>query len=153
MTDIQSRITDDAAVLKYRVLEEEYVFTQKLEVVYLVTDTYFRRAGRWQLVATHVSVKPGERKPVAPDRENLRSLVGEYELSPGVTYAVVLEGDTLTGQRTGRSKEVLLPADVNTFFPRGSLRSEKVFVHDASGRTVEMLDRRENNDLVWKRVR
>jgi hypothetical protein len=39
----------------------------------------------------------------------------------------------------------------NTFFPKGTVRGEKIFVRDASGRVTSMLDRRENNDLVWKR--
>jgi hypothetical protein len=68
------------------------------------------------------------------------------------TYAIALEGDKLMGQRTGRSKEELLPADENTFFPKGTIRGEKVFARDATSRTSRMLDR-ENNHLVWRKIR
>jgi len=47
----------------------------------------------------------------------------------------------------------VFPADVNTYFVKGSVRGEKVFVRDAGGRVTMMLDRRENNDLVWKRIK
>jgi hypothetical protein len=153
MSNIQSRINGDAAVLSYRALEEERVFEQKLTPTYLVTDTYFKRNGQWQMVASHISVLPSERKAVSVSPKRLEPLVGQYELSPGNTYTIMIEGDKLIGQRFGRSKEELLAADENTFFPKGTVRGEKVFVRDASGRTLQMLDRRENNDLVWTKVK
>jgi hypothetical protein len=153
LANVQSRITRDAAVLSYRALEEEYVFGQKLSPVYLVTDTYLKRDGHWQLVASHVSVLPSERRPLAIKPTHYLSIIGEYELAPGITYTITMEEDKLMGQRTGREKEELLPADENTFFPRGTVRGEKVFMRDASGRPTQMLDRRENNDLVWKKVK
>ncbi len=153
IANVQSRITGDAAVLSYRALEEQYVFGQKLSPVYLVTDTYLKRDGHWQLVASHITVLPSERQPLAVNPKLYPSIVGEYELAPGITYTITIEDDKLMGQRTGREKEELLPADENTFFPKGTVRGEKVFVRDASGRVTRMLDRRENNDLVWKKVK
>jgi Domain of unknown function (DUF4440) len=153
IANAQSRINGDSAVLSYRALEEESIFGQKISPVYLVTETYFKRDGRWQMIASHVVVRPSERKPIAIKTRLYKSIVGEYELTPGVIYTVTLEGDKLMGQRTGRAKEELLPADESTFFPKGTIRGEKVFVRDATGRATEMLDRRENNDLVWKKVK
>jgi hypothetical protein len=153
MTNVQSRINGDAAVLSYRLLEEEYVFGQKLAPTYLATDTYFKRNGRWQLLASHVIVMPSERKSVTIDPKLYQTIVGEYELTQGVNYTIALEGEKLIGQRTGRAKEELLPADDNTFFRKGTIRGEKVFARDASGRVTAMLDRRENNDLTWKKIK
>lgn len=153
MANIQSRVNGDAAVLSYRALEEETVYGQKLTPTYLVTDTYFKRNGAWQLVASHVIVMPSERQSVETDSKDYESLVGDYELNPGTVYTVSIEGTKLMGQRAGRAKEELLPADKSTFFPKGTVRGEKVFVRNGSGRAVKILDRRENNDLVWTRVR
>lgn len=153
MANIQSRINGDAAVLSYRLLEEETVFDQKLAPTYLETDTYFRRNGRWQLVAAQVIVLPSERKAMTIRPEQYDSVVGQYELTPGVNYTITREDGKLIGQRAGRAKEELLPADENTFFRKGAIRGEKVFVRDAEGHVTQMLDRRENNDLVWKRVK
>jgi Domain of unknown function (DUF4440) len=153
MANVQSRINGDAAVLSYRLLEEETVFGQKLTPTYLETDTYFKRNGRWQLIAAHVIVMPSERKTISLRPEQSDSIIGEYELTPGVNYTITREEGKLIGQRTGRAKEELVPADVNTFFRKGSIRGEKVFVRDADGHVTQMLDRRENNDLVWKRIK
>ena len=153
MTNVQCRINGDAAVLAYRALEEEYVFGQKLTPIYLVTDTYFKRNGRWQLTASHVIVMPSERKSVLVDPKFYQSLVGTYELSTGVTYRITLEGKKVIGQRSGRAKEELVAADDNTFFRKGTIRGEKVFTRDESGRVIAMLDRRENNDLLWKKIK
>jgi hypothetical protein len=153
IANVQSRITSDAAILSYRALEEQYVFGQKLSPIYLVTDTYFKRNGQWQLIASHLIVLPSARQPLAVDPKHFASIVGEYELTPGIAYTITLEDGKLMGQRTGRAKEELLPADENIFYPKGTIRGEKVFVRDASGRVTQMLDRRENNDLVWKRVK
>jgi len=153
MSNIQSRINSDAAVLSYRALEEETVFEQKLTPIYLVTDTYFKRNGQWQMVSSHIAVLPSERKSVSVNPKRLESIVGEYELSPGNTYTITIDENKLMGQRSGRAKEELLAADEHTFFPKGSVRGEKVFVQDASGQTLRMLDRRENNDLIWKKIK
>src|ERR1044071_5456360 len=153
VAEVKSRINGDAAVVSWQAHEEETVFGQRLAPVYLVTDTYFRRGGRWQLVAEQITVRPSERKTLDVDPKVFESLIGEYELTPGVTYTVTVEGGRLLGQRTGRDKQELLPADVNTYFVKGSVRGEKVFVRDAGGRVTSMLDRREDNDLVWKRIK
>lgn len=39
------------------------------------------------------------------------------------------------------------------FYRKGVWRGEKVFARDAQGRVVKLLDRRENNDLVWRKVK
>jgi hypothetical protein len=153
IANVRSRINVDSAVLSYRALEEEFIFGQKLAPIYLVTDTYFKRNGRWQMIASHVIVIPSERTPVAVSPEAYKLIAGQYELTTGVIYNITIEGTKLMGQRTGRDKEELLPADVSTFFRKGTIRGEKVFVRDASGRVTAMLDRRENNDLSWKKIK
>lgn len=148
MASIQSRINGDAAVLSYRALEEEYVFGQKLTPIYLVTDTYFKRDGHWQLVASHVIVMPGERKSVVMNSNLYRPFVGQYELTQGVTYTIALEGEKLIGQRSGREKEELVPADENTFFRKGSIRGEKVFARDVRTRHRHVRSsRKQRSDL------
>lgn len=153
VTNVRSRILGEAAVLSWEALEEEVIFGQKLSPVYLVTDTYFKRNGQWQLVAEQITVRPQPRKPIQINPAKYRSFLGEYELSSGVTYVVTLEDGKLIGQRTGRGREELMPADENTFFRKDTVRGEKVFVRDSAGRVTSMLDRRENTDLVWKKIK
>jgi len=56
-------------------------------------------------------------------------------------------------RRTARAKEELLPLCADTFYRKGAWRGEKVFERDAGGKVIRMLDRRENNYLVWRKVK
>jgi hypothetical protein len=47
----------------------------------------------------------------------------------------------------------LLPLAVDVLYRKGVWRGEKVFERDAQGKIIRLLDRRDNNDLVWKKVK
>src|SRR5436305_1943156 len=49
---VQSRIYDDVAVLSYDANEAETIFGQKLSARYHITDTWLRRNGNWQILAS-----------------------------------------------------------------------------------------------------
>ncbi len=152
--DTKVLVQDNVVVLSHRDREELELYNQKIVTYFHMTNTWAKqRDGQWQLVATHVMAIPNERKPAAIDPKSLDGYVGQYELAPQVSYLITREGDKLFGQRTGRTKEELLPLCPDVLYRKGSWRGEKVFERDAQGRIVRMLDRRENNDLVWKKVK
>ncbi|HXG65951.1 MAG TPA: DUF4440 domain-containing protein [Blastocatellia bacterium] len=147
-------IQENVIVLSHRDREELELYGQKIVTYYHSTDTWARQQdGQWRRVATHVMAIPSERKPIAVSPKELDAYVGQYQLAPEVMYTITREGDKLFGQRTGRAKEELLPLCADTFYRKGVWRGEKVFERDAQGRVVRMLDRRENNDLVWRKVK
>lgn len=141
------------AILTYDALEDEKVFGQSLHTRYHTTDTYLRRGGEWVLLASQTQVIPSEHVAVAIDPQSLDSYAGSYQLAPEVEYTVKRSGERLLGQRKGRPEEELFPLGGDRFFRRGAPRGEKLFTRDASGRVTAMIDRRDNNDLVWRRVR
>jgi Na+-translocating ferredoxin:NAD+ oxidoreductase RnfG subunit len=153
LVEAQVRDYGDTAVITHRDIEHEEVFGQKITTEYHITDTYLHRDGRWQMIASHVQVIPSERKSVTLDAKIYDAFVGQYQLAPGAVYSITREGNGLMGQRNGRAKEELLPANENTFFRKGSVRGEKIFVKDEKGRVMQMIDRRDNNDIVWKKVK
>ena len=144
---------DGVAVLTYDLLEDETVFGQTLHTTYHQTDTYVRRAGRWRLLASQTQVLPSEHTAVHIDPAVLGAYVGTYRLAPNVEYAVTRDGTHLMGRRRSGPMEELFPLGGDRFFRRGAPRGVKIFVRDASGRVTRMIDRRDNNDLVWQRVR
>lgn len=145
---------DNVIVMSHRDREELELYGQKLVTWFHLTDTWARQKdGQWKLVAAHVMAIPNERKPIAVSPTKLDEYVGQYQLATDMTYIITREGDKLFGQRTGRAKEELLALCVDTFYRRGVWRGEKVFERDAKGKVVRMLDRRENNDLVWERLK
>jgi hypothetical protein len=149
-----SLVQDNVVVLSHRDREELELYGQKIVTYFHMTNTWARQKdGRWRLVATQVMAIPNERKPAAIDPKSLGAYVGQYRIAPQVTYTITREGDQLFGQRTGRGREELLPLCADVFYRKGVWRGEKVFERDARGQVVRMLDRRENNDLVWERVK
>jgi len=145
---------DDVVVLSHRDREELELYGQKIVTFFHMTNTWARQKdGQWRLVSTQVMAVPNERKPAAVDPKSLGAYVGEYQIAPRVTYTVTREGDRLFGQRTGRPREELLPLCTDVFYRKGVWRGEKVFERDTQGRVARMLDRRENNDLVWQKVK
>lgn len=154
MGDVKAAVRGDVVVLSHRDREDLELYGQKLVTYFQMTHTWAKgNDGRWLLVATQAMAIPSERKPAAIDPSRLDSYLGLYELAPEITYSITREGDTLFGQRSGRNKEELLPLCVDMFYRKGVWRGEKVFERDRQGRVVRMLDRRDNNDLVWRKVK
>ncbi|HWP42766.1 MAG TPA: DUF4440 domain-containing protein [Blastocatellia bacterium] len=144
----------DVVAMSHRDREELELYGQKIVTWFHSTDTWVKQKdGRWQLAAAHVTAIPNERRPISISPDKLDDYVGQYQLAPDVAYTITREGDRLFGQRTGRAKEELLPLCADTFYRKGVWRGEKVFERDAEGKVVRMLDRRENNDIVWRKVK
>jgi hypothetical protein len=145
---------DNVIVMTHRDREELELYGQKLITWFHSTDTWTKQQdGQWKLAAVQVMAIPNERKPIAVGPDKLDEYVGQYKLASDVIYTITREGGRLFGQRTGRAKEELLPLCADTFYRKGAWRGEKVFERDGKGKVVRMLDRRENNDLVWGKVK
>jgi len=142
----------NVAILYHRDVEHADIAGQPIDAEYQTTDTYVKVGGRWQLLASHVMALPQPRKPANIDTSKLQETEGTYELQPGVTYTVRVDNGRLVGQRSGNDPEVLLPASTDVFFREGTVRGEKLFTRDAEGNVVALVDRRDNIDVVWKRV-
>lgn len=153
IAESQIRVHKDAAVLANRMIENETIYGQKIVTEYHATETYVKRDGRWQMLASHVIVVPSERKSITLKPQSLDDFTGQYEMAPGVTYTITRKDDKLIGQRAGRPEEELLAMAENILFRKGTVRGEKVFVRDNGGRVTQMIDRRDNNDLIWKKVK
>jgi hypothetical protein len=139
------------AVISYDAMETEQIHGQTLATRYHTTDTYLYRSGHWQMVASQGLAVPRDPPLAAVDPKVYDAYIGTYQLAPEVTYTVTREGAKLFGQRSGRPREELLPEAVDRFFRHGA-RGVKIFVREKDGRVERLLDRRDGNDLVWKRV-
>jgi hypothetical protein len=152
--DVKALVQDGVVVLSHRDREELELYGQKIVTYFHMTNTWARQHdGQWRLISSQVMAIPNERKPSVVEPKSLDDYSGQYELAPQVMYTITREGDKLFGQRTGRGKDELLPLCKDIFYRKGVWRGEKVFERDTQGRIVRMLDRRENNDLVWKKVK
>jgi len=147
----QSRILGDTAILSYDLDETETVFGQNLKARYHGTDTWVRRNGQWQIVAGQMLRYYEDPAPGRPDLRRDADYVGTYQLAPGSTLAVSIEDANLFSQRAGRAKALLIPEAGDIFFRKG-VEGRIVFHRDDGGKVDAMIDRRNNEDIVWKKI-
>src|SRR6266404_6449285 len=118
VNNVQSRIINDTAVLSYDLDETETIFGQNLTAHYHVTDTWLRRSGEWKIIASQAHRYYEDPAAGHVDPKKLTGYLGTYELAPGETRTVSVEGETLAMQRNGR-KEQLFPETCDLFFRKG----------------------------------
>lgn len=148
----QSRILGDVAILSYDLDETETIFGQEMWARYHATDTWVRRSEQWQIVAEQVLRYYEDPAPGQPDLKRYRDYVGTYELTPGTVMIVSLEGTNLLSQRSGRAKGQLIPEAPDIFFRKG-VEGRQLFRRDGHGKVDALIDRRNNEDVVWRKIK
>ena len=61
------------------------------------------------------------------------------------------EGPLLYVQRAGKEREALVPEAADIFFRKG-VEGRQLFRRDARGKVDALIDRRNNEDVVWRKV-
>jgi hypothetical protein len=146
----KSNILRDTAVLSYDLDETEIVYGQELKARYHGTDTWVQRNGQWQIIAGQMLRYYEDPAPGASNLADYKSYAGSYELAPGITR-IVSAGQDLMVQRSGRAAETLIPEAQGIFFRKG-VEGRILFRRDAAGKVDALIDRRNNEDIVWKRI-
>ena len=147
----KSIIHGDTAVLSYDMNETETIFGQNLRARYHVIDTWLRRNGEWQIIASQAHRYYEDPAIGKIDPNKFARYAGTYELAPGQTRTVSMEGDKLLIERKGK-KEQLFPEACDIFFRKG-VEGRILFQHDESGRVEALIDRRNNEDVVWRKTK
>lgn len=148
----KSHIEDHMAILSYDLDEIEVVFGQKLTARYHETDTWMRRDGRWQIVAAQVLRYYEDPAPGKADTSKFPDYAGTYQLAPERMITVVVEAGHLYEQRSGRAREELVPEAADIFFRKG-VEGRTLFGYGDDGKVATLIDRRNNEDIVWKKVK
>jgi hypothetical protein len=86
------------------------------------------------------------------DPAKYKDYIGTYRLAPGNIRTVSAEGTSLYVQRTGGPKILLLPEAPDLFFRKG-VEGRILFRRNADGKVDTLVDRRNNEDVLWKRAR
>lgn len=147
----QSRIVGDTAILSYDLDETEIVFGQKLSARYHEIDTWMYRSGKWQIIATQVHRYYEDPAPGKAETSKFKDYVGTYRLGPERTMTITVEAEHLYATRNGRPREELIPEASDIFFRKG-VEGRTLFGHGDDGKVVSLIDRRNNEDVVWTRV-
>ena len=155
--DVQSRIIGDAAVLSYDANETETIFGQNLTARYHITDTWLRRNDNWQIIASQAHRYYEDPAIGKIDPKKFGDFIGIYELAPGQTRSVTAEGENLFVERKGKKeqlnkKEQLFPETSDLFFRKG-VEGRILFRYDVNGKVDVLVDRRNNEDVVWRKTK
>lgn len=145
-------ISGDVATVVHTDDETENYHGQQLTAQYLTTETWQRQEGDWKLLQVHAYAVLHEPKAILLPAAELDVYIGRYSAAPDLIYTIRREGDHLVGGREGRTPSPLLAEARDVFFVSGQLRVRKIFQCDVHGNIVGFVDRREGEDLVWRRV-
>ena len=146
-----SRIVGDTAIASYDIDETETIFGQHLSARYHETDTWLRRSGVWQIVATQVLRYYEDPAIGKADPKKLAAFAATYELAPDQTRIVTTENGRLFVERKGK-KEELFPEMPDIFF-RKAVKGRILFHSNDKGNIDALIDRRNNEDVIWRRVK
>lgn len=148
----KSHIEGNVAILSYDLDETETIFGQNLTARYHETDTWMRRNGQWQIVAGQVLRYYEDPAPGKADVSKFPSYAGTYQLGPERTLTVTVQDGHLYSQRAGRARVELVPESSDIFFQKG-VEGRTLFGHSDQGKVISLIDRRNNEDVVWKKVK
>ena len=118
---------------------------------YHVTDTWLRRNGEWQIIASQAHRYYEDPAIGKVDPKKFADFIGTYELAPGQIRSVSAAGEKLFVERNGK-KEELLPETSDVFF-RKNMEGRILFRSGASGKIDALIDRRNNEDVIWRKVK
>ena len=85
------------------------------------------------------------------DEKKFPDYVGTFELAPGQTRKVTAESGKLFVERKGK-KEELSPEGPDIFF-RKNVEGRILFHYNEKGTVDSLINRRNNEDVVWKKIK
>jgi len=139
------------AVFAYVCDETETIYGQELHARYHSVDTWLYRGDAWQ-IATSQTMRYYEDPAVGTSNSaQLKDFTGTYQLSPGILRSVEREGNDLFLKRGTGIRTKLFPESGDLFFQAG-VEGRILFHRDATGNVDALYDRRNNEDVIWKRL-
>jgi len=111
-----------------------------------------RRGGKWQIVAGQVLRYYEDPAAGKADTSKFPSYLGTYRLGPERTMTVTAEGGHLYAARNGSPREELIPEASDIFFRKG-VEGRTLFGHSDDGKVISLIDRRNNEDVVWTKAK
>ena len=149
---VKSKFNGQGNILihSYDMDESESVRGQWMRARYHATDTWTYRNGQWQIIAGQVLRYYEDPAPGVADPRKLRDYVGTYALG-GQNEMVSLDQGKLYLTRGTHAPVELIPETCDIFFRKGV--EGRVLFQYTDGAVISLIDRRNNEDVVWRRVR
>lgn len=131
--------------------EQENYHGQMLHAQYLMTETWRHDSGDWKLYLVHAYAVQKDPPAINLPSESMAEYAGRYSGGSDLTFVVEWDGKQLKGGRPGKASSPLHVEIRDVLFVPGQPRVRKIFQRNNSGQITGFVDRREGEDLVWKR--
>jgi len=152
--DPQVRVHGDTAVIVCEEYERETVFGQKFVVRYIASNTFVPRDGAWKLVTMEDVTLPTPPPELAVAGLNLADYVGVCRYGPDRAWTFALHNGALSYTTKAGRPPITADPIAKDVFMEGEGSDERnllIFRRDATGRIVELIERRKFNDLHLER--
>ena len=146
-----ANVVGDLAMVIHTDDEEENYHGQMLHAQYLMTETWRRQSGAWKLSLVHVYAVQKDPPAIELPESSLAEYAGKYSGGDDLVYIIQWDGKQLTGARQGRPSTPLRIEVRDVLFVSGQPRVRKIFQRNSEGKIKGFVDRREGEDLIWKR--
>ena len=150
--DWKANIGDDVAVATYIADEFENFHGQHIHAQYRVTTSWVKRGTDWKLLSHGVLATQQDPPAVTLPAKLTDEYVGKYSGGPGLDIQITKQNGKLMSQRAGKPAVELKAELADVLFVPGQPRSRTIFQRDANGRIIGYVSRREERDLVFKKV-
>lgn len=152
VAEFRMALAGDVAVVTHEDDESLDYFGQMLRSRFRMTDTWHRTAAGWRLLGSQVLAVHQDPPAATLDAATLCAYAGRYVLTPEISVTARCDGDGLVFERAGRPNRTFLPELKDQFFEPGQPRTRRLFQRDAGGTITGFVDRREERDILWRRV-
>ncbi len=145
-------VLGETAVTVYEIQEYLDYHGQQLRSRFRSLDTWIATPAGWKLLAEHTAAVLKDPPTVALGRDELCAYAGVYSLTPEIQTTIRCASDGLTSERAGRPAAKYSAELRDIFFVPGQPRTRRIFTRDATGRVDGFVDRREGEDVRWRRA-
>src|SRR5579871_2317670 len=139
------------AIFSYDLDEVETVFGNRMTARYHQIDTWLYRDHLWRIAASQVMRYYEDPAAITLSAAQLKEYAGTYELAPGNRVVISTHDGKLFSKR-GTAAPVEMFAEAPDLFFRKGVEGRRLFRRDATGKVDALIDRRNNEDMVLRRV-
>jgi len=150
--DWKANVRGDTAAATFIADEYETYHGQKIHAQYRTTTSWVKRGADWKLLSMAVLATRQDPPAVTLPAKLTDTYVGKYSGGPGLDYTITKKDGRLFGAREGKPAVELKAELADVLFVPGQPRTRDIFQRDAKGRIIGFVSRREERDVVFKRV-
>ena len=151
VTHAQTIFAPGVAIFSYDAEEVETVFGNRMTARYHQTDTWLYRKYLWQIAASQVMRYYEDPARATINPAALSDYVGTYELAPGKQMIISTHESKLFAKRGTGDVVEMIPESPDMFF-RAGIEGRRLFHRNGDVKVDLLIDRRNNEDMLWKKI-